>query len=382
MAMGDTATTRPSQTAGADSAPRRIAWLDAARGIGILLVIVGHALARGFVFDVIYAFHMPLFFFLSGVVSPSALNIPLAAQARRLARSLLAPFAFFGLVTLGYHAAMQRVVAGSSPGLQDVLSWAGAIAYGIGERMPSNWTLWFFPCLFVTILGSLASVRALGASRAFAATAILAVLAVLAPLPWRLPWSADSALVAALFFQAGMRFGAWPEGDTAGSLLPGTLAWRLVAAGLTFAVTAAVAWLNGTVDLARFVFGNPVIYAVGAASGIAGTVFLAQALPPSTALRHLSEDSRVIFPLHTLVFGLLTGAATRLFLLDRTVARDSMASVVVYVVVALAVTLAAAPLLRRLAPWAIGEQPRRRAQASVSATLQVVQPRHENRRGT
>ena len=61
----------------------RILWLDAARGIGISLVVFGHAL-RGIngsqaipgaselmpLDQVIYAFHMPLFFMLAGLLAP------------------------------------------------------------------------------------------------------------------------------------------------------------------------------------------------------------------------------------------------------------------------------------------------------------------------
>lgn len=54
----------------------RINWIDIAKGIGILLVILGHSprdimvdryTAIHFMFSFIYSFHMPLFFFLAGV---------------------------------------------------------------------------------------------------------------------------------------------------------------------------------------------------------------------------------------------------------------------------------------------------------------------------
>lgn len=51
----------------------RIAYLDYTRGFAILLVIVGHLIQFNFqsglnnrLFDIIYSFHMPLFFFISG----------------------------------------------------------------------------------------------------------------------------------------------------------------------------------------------------------------------------------------------------------------------------------------------------------------------------
>lgn len=52
-----------------DSENFRIIEYDIAKGIGIFLVIIGHALPLGsFLRLVIYSFHMPLFFFLSGAV--------------------------------------------------------------------------------------------------------------------------------------------------------------------------------------------------------------------------------------------------------------------------------------------------------------------------
>ncbi len=43
---------------------KRLMWLDAARGIGILLVLLGHTSPSFGKF--IYGFHMPLFFIISG----------------------------------------------------------------------------------------------------------------------------------------------------------------------------------------------------------------------------------------------------------------------------------------------------------------------------
>ena len=52
----------------------RIDWIDSLRGFAILLVIIGHLIQFNYytsiendIFNVIYSFHMPLFFFISGV---------------------------------------------------------------------------------------------------------------------------------------------------------------------------------------------------------------------------------------------------------------------------------------------------------------------------
>lgn len=47
--------------------------VDVAKGIGILLVILGHL--KNPIMDFIYAFHMPLFFFISGMFVKKGLSL-------------------------------------------------------------------------------------------------------------------------------------------------------------------------------------------------------------------------------------------------------------------------------------------------------------------
>ena len=45
---------------------KRIEWIDIAKGIGIILVVIGHISQIEVLNDIIYSFHMPLFFIISG----------------------------------------------------------------------------------------------------------------------------------------------------------------------------------------------------------------------------------------------------------------------------------------------------------------------------
>lgn len=57
-------------------------WVDAAKGLGIVFVVLGHAIADTMpnvpvfekIFQIVYSFHMPLFFFLSGFCGIKALQ--------------------------------------------------------------------------------------------------------------------------------------------------------------------------------------------------------------------------------------------------------------------------------------------------------------------
>lgn len=76
---------------------KRLYWLDAAKAIGIFLVVLGHVPSVYNYRWVIYLFHMPLFFMLSGYlfkfVSPKE-------ELKRSFKSLLVPYFIYSSVLL------------------------------------------------------------------------------------------------------------------------------------------------------------------------------------------------------------------------------------------------------------------------------------------
>jgi acyltransferase len=71
-----------------------------------------------------------------------------------------------------------------------------------------------------------------------------------------------------------------------------------------------MAGTQGRVDLAQANFGNlPLLFVPCAAAGIVLVLAAARSLPASGALRWLSDNSLVIFPLHPLLINAASGAA-------------------------------------------------------------------------
>ena len=70
-------------------------WLDTAKGIGIILVIIGHSMFP--MHTLIDSFHMPLFFVLSGLTfsAKSTFRSFVAKKAKRI----LFPFAFWSILS-------------------------------------------------------------------------------------------------------------------------------------------------------------------------------------------------------------------------------------------------------------------------------------------
>ena len=91
----------------------RLQWVDTARGIGIILVVYGHALRGHMVSgaydpawradmqdDVIYAFHMPLFFFLAGLFAQRSLAQGVTAFVRDKAVTLAYPYFLWSVISV------------------------------------------------------------------------------------------------------------------------------------------------------------------------------------------------------------------------------------------------------------------------------------------
>ena len=105
------------------SRPERLQAIDTAKGVGILLVVFGHAwrgaygagilqdtALYGVIDKMIYAWHMPLFFFLSGLLFLDVLErVPPQALLISRARQLLWPFALWTWIFFGF-----KLLAGQS----------------------------------------------------------------------------------------------------------------------------------------------------------------------------------------------------------------------------------------------------------------------------
>ena len=331
----------------------RIGFIDNARALGILLVVVGHAPALpAAASDFIFAFHMPLFFLLSGlVVGESRLHMPVARRLVLLAKSLLLPYLFYVLVSYAYWLLFKR--HGLHSDVFEQLPWwdplAGALK-GTADGLYFNVVLWFFPCLFIVALahhgvGKFLP-RPLGAAVFVAAAAAFVLLHGAGDPRW--PWSADCAVVGAAFYATGAAFN--PRLKRSGAAMQPALLVSTAVIG--FAICYLLTRSTGHVDLNHLSFGRwPMLYLPMGAIGIVATLALSAALPASRIARWLSMNTLTIFPLHFLMFSVVTGVALTVFHLAPDFKDGGWPITVVYTGAALAMCWPAAGVIRRLLAW-------------------------------
>ena len=175
----------------------RVAWVDAARGFGILAILFSHIISGHPVAKWMFTFHVPLFFFLSGFLFRA--DKPFSLFLKGKCRGLLLPY-----VTLAIPMILSEGYLTTVPGNSiwpRVLTLTGQVL--LQRRM---WTLWFLACLFFLELGAYFFVRYVKNSGALAGIglALGAVGVAYGMLGGpALPWDLDLCFSALPFFLGG-----------------------------------------------------------------------------------------------------------------------------------------------------------------------------------
>ncbi len=261
------------------SSTARLTHIDAAKGLAIILIVLGHSpfwvLAdESKALSVIYSFHLPLFLFLSGVFLQPAQ--PLASIAASKAQSLLKPY-FVVLLTLAVIAITLRG--------QHLVDRVAAILYGNGETL--TWIpMWFLPYLWVVLLASswllqqpffasnrirqilLATVLAWIGATCIAAFWDVSVTLFQQTIMIRgLPFSLDLVPIACFFVLLGyamrqpvLAAGRWSIAWGIAPIL--FIGWHL--------------WIDASLDLNLRRYDHPLLSSIAAVLGIAATLSIAR----------------------------------------------------------------------------------------------------------
>jgi fucose 4-O-acetylase-like acetyltransferase len=220
-------------------------WLDALKGLGIIAVVAGHVIDRDAA-RTIYLWHMPLFFFLAGVVfKPDA---DWRRFARDKAARLLVPYAVFLLLLSG----PDLMAAAASGSQRDWMTFA--VSRVAGGKTLYGWlaVFWFVTCLFLSqqVVNALVT-----RCRPAVVTACMLLFLALAfanqawlPRAW-LPWAGNVVLFAAPVLYLGHRL----RPHLASQLL--WLAVPLALAGLVLVGQHLISDL----DLKNTRYGTPVV---------------------------------------------------------------------------------------------------------------------------
>ncbi len=225
--------------------------VDYIKAIGITLVILGHInYANDVIKEWIYAFHMPLFYFATGVVIKRE-NIDYNYFIKKF-QGLIVPYFIWGFIYAG-------------------CSFGSAVRIGYGSyhsisRAGSLTSLWFLPTMFI---GVVLCQLVFKASQKVWIIAIMAVgaigVSVSAPkIDIGYPWCADVSLLAAGFILFGHLF------ERIANKIMNTRGWVLlciIGVALTFTYRLNSITANSYVLMANMRIGNPIVFLISAFGG-------------------------------------------------------------------------------------------------------------------
>lgn len=126
----------------------RFDYIDIAKGLGILAVVWAHIMLVGWSHEIIYAFHMPFFFFVAGMLFKREKYAFFCDFLKKRSKRLLVPYFIYAIGSYVLWAGLKYV---SHEPWEVILKPLPQIliAQGSGRFMCFNSALWFIPCLFV-----------------------------------------------------------------------------------------------------------------------------------------------------------------------------------------------------------------------------------------
>lgn len=173
--------------------------IDVAKGVAILLVIWGHAMipTRPYI---IYSFHMPLYFAISGFLFSHRSSLKGFVKAKF--DRIVIPFYFFSFLSLCVHIC-KNVGIGNLD--FDVCKNVGKIV--AGQPISLNLSLWFLPCLFSVsmiykLLDSYFERKSIINGIIFFLSVVGYIMSFFVP-PFVIPFKLDISFSAIVFFHIG-----------------------------------------------------------------------------------------------------------------------------------------------------------------------------------
>jgi fucose 4-O-acetylase-like acetyltransferase len=282
----------------------RVHWIDIARGIGIIFIIYAHMLGSHDFRYLFYSFHIPLFFFLSGVVYNHQKYGNFLTFFKKSVRSLLVPYFIFAFIMFFLWAIGLKTYNIFSP---EIIRQFLSIFYANSNNglMLFNDVLWFLPTLFVTriLFASVANflVKAKALVFVLLLFSVFGYLFSIFASNIKLPLGTETAISAVTFYGAGF---LWNQSEKAKQLLSKYKYFLFVSLLIVEAIVATIDFnaYGHQIDMRLDHLNNYFFFYIAAFSGIFAWISFSVALNKNSWLEKVGRNSLILFVWHPAVF--------------------------------------------------------------------------------
>lgn len=276
------------------TAENRMVFADGARGCMILLMLIGHADPPKLLFKLIYGFHMPFFFLLSGYLynAEKYARTPFLSYCKLRYKSYVVPYFLYAFCNLlvNIPIELRQGITGKAL-LTSTAKHVFWIVYAIGDKAktPNCTPLWYLPCLFLCCLLFYGLQCIPKESVRWVVCAVFCGAAFWlseANAP-QLPWHIDTALLGTVYMQIGLaaRKLRFPQRVPLPFLIAG------IAAALGFFCIDK----NGLIDLNSMALQNIALTLAGSLLVCAAVFILFYKLYRGKALAWLGRNTMPVF---------------------------------------------------------------------------------------
>lgn len=247
---------------------RRIEWIDLSKFVGIFVMVWGHSGVSENVDIAIHAFHMPLFFFLSGYLYKDG------QQIKKKTKTLLIPYFVFGIVLFLVWRIIDKII--TLPVFYSFSDLFKGLLYDNAMVSPYAGVQWFLTGLFLTEVLFYLIKRFVKTNIGILLILILfSIIGFIYPLltEKRMFWALDCALTAIVFYGVGFLIRSCK--NYISKLMNNTLIkFPVIAALILLSVFAT--YMNGYVNMRTLQYNNYFFYYLSAFSIIGLIVLLAR----------------------------------------------------------------------------------------------------------
>lgn len=287
----------------------RTAYIDIARGIGIILLVLGHIITGNSpIFNWIFSFHMPLFFFISGMTaSEKQLNNFPAFVVKKLKSRVLA---YFVITALGLIICM--IIPQYRIDMITVIGWPTQLTHIFYLGTP-QWLyigqVWFLFALFWSELYFYGWYKLVGKRHIILQLAVVIIFIAIARNIWRIypylphervPLLTDVAFMGAACYILGFLTKRHRLSERLNTWV------KLILIPIAFAINIYFGpHLNGYVNMVDLVFVNIFRYVISMIAGIAGIMLVSTFIQKLKPLQWIGRYSLPLFASHTFIIYLV-----------------------------------------------------------------------------
>lgn len=341
-----------------DSKVKRIYWIDAAKIIAMILIVISHTIAYSDKLQGIYkyvsSFHVAFFFAISGFTFSIIKYKNFREFFKIKFKRIMIPYFSFAIIFLIPFLLLGAQVATELDRDNiniDLMHSIIGIFYGNGHDnyLRQNSSLWFLPCLFITECIFYFIEKIKYTHKYYIAIIVSIIIGALDYylLPIRLPWGCDIAITMIAFFSLGKIIISKKQIKSKKIFIPVSI--------ILIVLGGIIQHFNTNIMYMHNEYGNYFIFLLSAFFSVIGYTILIQKMPFNSIIQYMGKRTMSILIFHkvfVLIFQTKLGIVSQLLKQGSTVEQIAMSSITV--ICSIGLSLVIEKIVNRICPWILG----------------------------